>query len=217
MKRIHIATAAASVAFLATIGCSDPAANVHKSSASDAQKTTLSSSQPGKEYIVRAESTIGFIGSKVTGSHSGGFKNITGKINVADGKIVGTPEIKIAMESTWTDQNRLTGHLKSADFFDVPNFPVATFAVTRIEPSGARQNVTGNLNLHGVTKSVSFPASIQITDDTVSLKAEFAINRREFNINYAGKANDLIRDDVVIKLDLQATPGAPRPQDQLAN
>ena len=47
--------------------------------------------------------------------------------------------------------------------------------------------------------------------------AEFAINRRDFNINYPGMPNDLIRDNVVIKLDLKATPGAARPEDQLAN
>jgi hypothetical protein len=42
----------------------------------------------------------------------------------------------------------------------------------------------------------------------VALKAEFAINRRDFNMNYPGMANDLIRDNVVIKLDIQATPAA---------
>jgi len=36
--------------------------------------------------------------------------------------------------------------------------------------------------------------------------ADDTINRKEFNISYAGKADDLIRDNVVIKLDLRATP-----------
>src|SRR5213076_3352646 len=106
-------------------------------------------------------------------------------------------------------------HLKSPDFFDVQQFPIATFSATAIEESGAQQKVTGNLDLHGVTKSISFPANIQVADDAVTVKAEFAINRRDFNINYPGMPNDLIRDNVVIKLDLHATPGAPRPQDQL--
>ena len=54
-------------------------------------------------------------------------------------------------------------------------------------------------------------------DDAVAVKADFAINRRDFNINYPGMPNDLIRDNVVIKLDLQATPGPPRPENQLVN
>ncbi|MEW6161654.1 MAG: YceI family protein [Verrucomicrobiota bacterium] len=198
-------------------GCSDPSKNVDKANVADPQTTaSAAAKQKGKEYVIRAESTIGFVGSKVTGSHTGGFKQFSGQLQVADGKIVGTPEIKIDMRSTWSDNNRLTGHLKSPDFFDAEQFPVSTFVVTKIEPAGPQQKVTGNLTLHGVTKSISFPASIQISDQAVSVKAEFAINRKDFNINYPGKPNDLIRDNVVIKLDLTATPGPARPQDQIS-
>jgi polyisoprenoid-binding protein YceI len=198
-------------------GCSDPADKVPKTSASEPKKTASGQSQSGKEYVVRAESTIGFTASKVTHTHQGGFKNFAGKINVADGRIVGVPEIKIAMQSTWADDDRLTGHLKSPDFFNVQQFPVATFTATAIEQSGTPQKVTGNLDLHGVTKSVSFPANIQVAGDAVMVKAEFAINRRDFNINYPGMPNDLIRDNVVLKLDIKATPGPARPEDQLSN
>src|SRR5262245_39125952 len=124
-------------------GCSDPAGKVHKSSASDPQKTGSGSSQEGKEYVIRAASAIGFVGSTLTGSHNGGFKNFTGKIHVADGKIVGAPEIKIAMNSTWADNGRLTEHLKSPDFFDATTHPVTTFTATRIESAGAQHTVTG--------------------------------------------------------------------------
>src|SRR5207247_9597031 len=113
--------------------------------------------------------------------------------------------------------NRLEGHLKSRDFFDAASFPVTTFTVTGIDPAGSQQKVTGNLNLHGVTKSISFPADIRIADDSVTVKAEFAINRRDFNINSPAITNDLIRDNVVIQLDLQAKPGPPRPPNPLAN
>jgi polyisoprenoid-binding protein YceI len=89
--------------------------------------------------------------------------------------------------------------------------------VTGLEPTNSQQLVTGNLDLHGVTKSISFPADIQVSNDEVTVKAEFAINRRDFGINYRGQANDLIRDNVVIKLDLKATPGEARPEDQLVN
>ena len=58
--------------------------------------------------------------------------------------------------------------------------------------------------MRGVKKSVKFPATITITPADVAVKAEFAINRKDFGIVYAGKADDLIRDDVVIKLDLKS-------------
>src|SRR6266404_3901896 len=164
------------------VGCSDPADKVHKSAASEPQKPAAPAAPSAKEYVVRGDgSTIGFVGSKVTGKHNGGFKNFTGAFNVSDGKIVGSPEIRIAMKSIWADNDRLTGHLKSADFFDVAKFPIATFTATAIEPEGSAQKVTGNLNLHGVAKSVSFPANIQVADDALTVKAEFAINRKDFN------------------------------------
>lgn len=219
MKRFNLATAV-SFLFLAIAGCSDPADKVHKSSASEPAQTNAVSetSAAAKEYVVRAaDSSIGFVGSKVTGSHDGGFKNFEGTIKVADGKIVGTPVIKINMNSIWSDNERLTGHLKSADFFEVTKYPVSTFTVTSIEPSENQHTVTGNLEMHGETKSVSFPAIVNITDETVTVNADFAINRKDFNINYPGKTDDLIRDNVVLKLAVKATPGAARPEDQLTN
>ena len=198
-------------------GCSDPADKVQKAATSEPKKAEAAPASAAKEYSIRAASKIGFVGSKVTRSHNGGFTNFAGKIQVASGKIVGAPEIKISTKSLWADDKKLEGHLKSKDFFDVANNPVATFTVTSIEPAGAQQKVTGNLDLHGVTKSISFPADIKIADDAVAVKADFAINRRDFNINYPGMPNDLIRDKVVIKLDVQATPGPARPEDQLAN
>ena len=206
-------------------GCSDPSKSVSKSPASDpaekpdavAASTASAPAQSAKAYVIRSGSTVGFIGSKVTGSHNGGFKSVAGAFTVDGGKITGTPEIKIGMKSIWADNDRLTGHLRGADFFDVEKFPLATFTVTGIENTGLTNKVTGNLNLHGVTKSISFPAAVEISDDSVAVKAVFAINRRQWNINYAGKANDLIRDNVVVKLDLKATPGPARPEDQLAN
>jgi len=227
MKQIFSLLAALAVCLLAS--CSDPADSVHKSSASDPAKATTTSggspdssaaaapAQADKPYVIRSESTVGFTGSKVTGSHNGGFKNVAGTLTVQGGKISGAPEIKIGMKSIFSDNDRLTAHLKSPDFFDVAKFPVSTFTVTGIEGTGPTNTVTGNLDLHGVSKSISFPAAVQIADDAVTVKAAFAINRRQWNINYSGKANDLIRDNVILRLDLKATPGATRPEDQIAN
>ncbi|MBM3879554.1 MAG: YceI family protein [Verrucomicrobia bacterium] len=198
-------------------GCSDPASDVPQATTGAAQPGAANARAAGTPYVLRAESKIGFVGSKVTGSHSGGFTNFAGIFMVDGGKIAGTPQFKIAMHSTWSDNDRLTGHLKNADFFEVDTYPVSTFTATALEPAaGGQHQVTGNLELHGVTKSISFPAAIEVGAEALTVKAEFAINRRDFNINYPGRPNDLIRDNVVIQLDLKATPGPARPEDQLA-
>ncbi len=111
------------------------------------------------------------------------------------------------MNSVTTDDEGLTKHLKTPDFFDVQQFTRATFTSTEINPGGekgASHTVTGNLQLRGVTKSIRFPATINVTGDVASVESSFAINRKDFGINYAGVANNLIRDEVVLTLNIKA-------------
>ena len=117
----------------------------------------------------------------------------------------------IDMNSTWSDSDNLTGHLKNQDFFDVPKFPTSKFVTTKVAPggdaklAGSNTMITGNLTLHGVTKQIAFPAKVEVTEaGAVKLESEFAINRKDFGIVYGGKADDLIRDEVVIKLAVKA-------------
>ena len=189
-------------------GCSNPADGV-----TEAQVNTTTnppsadpSSAEAQVYKISTEnSSIGFEGSKVTGSHAGGFKVFSGQISLVDGKISAGSQIEIDMLSTWSDSDKLTTHLKNRDFFDVPRFPTSIFEATGMNAGTEGSTLTGNLTLHGVTKEISFPATVEVTDTQVSLTAEFYINRRDFDINYAGRANDLIRDEVVITLNVLAT------------
>lgn len=203
--KTFIVPATGAIAVLFVSGCSDPSKDVAKSSVGDAESPSPAPSS-AKAYGITPESTIGFVGSKVTGSHNGGFKTFAGTIYVADGQLADSSRIDIDMTSAWADNDRLTGHLKSPDFFDVQQYPTSTFTLTGAESAEGKTTLTGNLALHGVTNSISFPADIQAMEDRVSLKAEFAINRKDFNINYPGKPDDLIRDNVVIKLDVTAAP-----------
>lgn len=153
-------------------------------------------------------STVAFVGAKVTGKHEGGFKTFKGTVSLVDNDIdKASVSVEIEATSLFTDQEKLTKHLKSGDFFDVEKFPKASFVSTQLKRGvnrGAPCTVTGNLTLHGVTKSISFPAWIKQTDAGVEANAEFGINRKDFGIAYAGKADDLIKDDVLIKLSLRA-------------
>lgn len=211
MKLMNLTSSKSSVAWAGIAaaglltGCSDPADDVAHSNVGGAKETGAAPAG-ARQYTIADSSSIGFVGSKVTGSHEGGFKQFSGTLFVADGALVSGSSIEIDMASTWADNNRLAGHLKSADFFDVANHPISTFLLTGTETSGTQTTLTGNLGLHGVTNSISFPADVLITDQSVTVKAEFAINRKDFNINYPGKPNDLIRDNVVLKLDVTAEP-----------
>ena len=152
--------------------------------------------------------TIGFVGSKVTGQHEGNFTAWSGTVSLKDGKAAGgkleftvqtgSVEVDTANANAFTP--KLLEHLKSPDFFDVAKFTTSTFKSTAIKAQGVGYEVTGNLTLHGVTKQVAFPATVAIDGKDVKGDAEFSINRKDFGINYAGKADDLIRDGVVLKI-----------------
>lgn len=189
--------------------CGNPATN--KSQAVVGEATNAGTSQPagGQRYLITPEnSKIEFIGSKVTGSHNGSFQKFSGDINYTGDPATSRVNVTIDTNSIMSDDPKLTEHLKTADFFDVAKYPEAKFESTAIKPGGdkgASHTITGNLTMHGVTKSVSFPATIAATPDAITVNSNFAINRKDFGINYAGAANNLIRDDVVLTLTIRGT------------
>jgi polyisoprenoid-binding protein YceI len=196
--------------------CADPAADVAKATtAAPASPAAAARQQAGEKIPVTPEaSRIDFVGSKVTGSQAGRFEQFSGAIHlVGDSPERSRVEVEIETGSVVTDSQGLADHLKTADFFDVARYPKATFASTEIRAGGERgatHTVTGDLELHGVKKSITFPATIQVDADAVSVRAEFAINRKDFGITYAGRADDLIRDEVVLRLSLRAARAAAR-------
>lgn len=144
-----------------------------------------------------AASSIGFVGAKFTGSHEGHFKTFTGKLFVHEGVATGT-EFTIETGSVWADADDLTGHLQDEDFFFVEKFPQATFTSTKIEGG----TVTGVLDFRGVQKELTFPTVIEVGETATTMKSEFSLNRKDWGVMYDGKADNLIEDLVLIKLDL---------------
>lgn len=153
-----------------------------------------------------AGSTVGFIGAKVTGDHKGSFGKVAGTATLAGDKVASL-EITVEMSSLTTDAEQLTGHMLGADFFEVETFPQAKFISLSITEKpgegGATHEIAGNLELKGKAKKVTFPATLTVTDGSVAGKAAFSIDRKEWDITYAGKPDDLIKDDVALELDLK--------------
>jgi hypothetical protein len=177
--------------------------------------------------ITPENATIAFVGSKVTGQHDGGFKSFRGGAGLVasaaemadfdpdadapDRKagaplVLGELAVEIDMTSVWSDDDRLTEHLRSADFFDVERFSRAYFVGGSAgrDPDESRVMIAGNLTLHGVTKHVEFPAEVEVNGRALTLSTEFAFNRKDFGITYPGHADDLIRDEVVVRIEVHA-------------
>jgi len=158
-------------------------------------------------------SAIEWTAAKITRTHNGGFSTFSGALYL-DGETVSGVEIMIDAASIFSDTDRLTNHLKSDDFFDVEAWPEARFEATSFEPisegldgSGATHTVTGTLTLRDQTNQIIFPAIVAVEADVVSADADFLIDRQLWGLSYPGRPDDLIQDDVRIKLTMNADRG----------
>ena len=208
----HSSLVTASMFVLAVAACdNDPAKDKTRVSAAAPIAATAAPASAVKYTFSNTDSRVGFVGAKVTQKHEGSFQSFTGAVSLVDNdptKSSVTTEIDVA--SIKTDEEKLTGHLKSGDLLDVAKYPKATFTSTSIKlggEKGATHTVTGNFQIHGVTKSISFPATVKTSGDAVDVDAEFAFNRKDFGIVYPGMPDDLIKDDVVLKLHFHAPRG----------
>lgn len=194
---------------LITFGCTDPAANKPKATVSNAAPETAATKPGAAEKLIISpdNSKVEFVASKVTRTHNGSFKQFAGTIDLVNNSAENSRvTIDIQTNSVVTDDDGLTKHLQTPDFFDANKFPKATFTSTKIEAStaaGGTHTVTGNFDLHGVKKAITFPTTIQIAADSVTMNADFSINRKDWGLLYPGKADDLIHDLVAIKLSLK--------------
>ncbi|HVT43758.1 MAG TPA: YceI family protein [Thermoanaerobaculia bacterium] len=171
------------------------------------QPTATASESKVSGPVIRERSSIRFIGANVLLEEHGEFTEFDGSIEYVDGRPAGV-HFEIAPGSASTGKERLNQHLRSGDFFESEKYPKATFHSTSIAPAAgatpdaATHTISGELTLKGVTRPVTFPARAELTADGVHVTSEFRINRHDWNVSYRGAPDNLIRDDVVIRLDL---------------
>ena len=220
MKRQLIAAVFIAVTTLAFIlsGCGKSDKEVKTG-----EKQTTPGNKNGKTLNVDVEkSTAEWLGKKVTGQHQGSVKIFKGEFVIDNGNITGG-QFEIDMNSiissdlTDTELNaKLVKHLKSDDFFGAEKFPYSKFEIIKVEvfndpaKPGVNSTVTGNLTIKDITKSISFPAEIKIENGMLNAKADFDIDRTEWNVKYgSGKffenlGDKMINDNFNLKLSISA-------------
>jgi len=158
-------------------------------------------------YIVAPNdvNNLGFTGYKVTGSKQGGWNDYNGTVELTDGTIESAKiTMNIKMDSIFTVSTMLTETLHKDVWFNIAQFPEATFVSTSVEKADDGYKVTGDLTIRGVTTNISFPAQIAIEGDQLKTQAKFALNRSSWGMTDTGLADDLIQDEVVVQFDVVA-------------
>ncbi len=192
--------------------------------AEEAVETTEKTTASAIAYAVNVDnSVVEWEGAKLIGSdnHVGVVKLENGELLVENGEIVGgsctldmTTIKNKDLEGVPNKQAQLEGHLKSGDFFEVEKFPKASFEIVSVTPAtdnpDATHQITGNLTMKEITKSITIPANITVSGDQITATTpQFVIDRTEwdvmFNAGALGIAKDkIIKDEIGLVINLSA-------------
>ena len=217
MKKLFFSLAVVSALALTSCGGKTETVN-----ATEAQEGATAS-EGAKSYVADVEgSTVNWKGGKTFDDinkpeegHYGIVKLAEGNVTVNNGVLESGKFVAdfTSFESKDLDADpetkaKLDGHLKSADFLDSEKFPTATFEITgvkSIEGGDYNTEISGNLDFRGTPKNVTFKANVSVANDVVTIKSEeFGINRKDFGITFTGGGGSIIKDEVLLQVDLSA-------------
>lgn len=219
MKKVFLSMAAAS---LLLASCQD-APKADTAEVKEAQAVTATTGATTYKADI-AQTKVEFIGTKPVGSHHGTVGLKEGSLAVENGAIKGGSFVMDLNTLKTDDQDstgnaKLTGHLLSPDFFDAGKFNTATFEITGVAAGvdsavskdmvmkDATHTITGNLTLKGISKSISFPAKVMMSDATITADANFNMDRTQWGLSYGNDQSlkdKFIRPAVNISLHLVA-------------
>jgi len=164
----------------------------------------LAGAEPARYRILPEASEARFKATSRLMDADGKFARLAGEVTV-DPKDPATAKIRVTIEAASIDTGigMRDNHLRSADFLDVARFPTITFESQRVEMTGKKAAVTGQLTVHGVTREIVVPVDVQLTEVALVAAGEFVLNRRDYAINYSSFLNP-IGDSVRITFTFRA-------------
>lgn len=191
---------------------------VKEADTKDAEKATISNTTAITYITNTDQSLIEWKGFKPTGSHEGTIAVKQGKLKVSNHTIESGRFVidmgSIAVTDIPVEKKgnaKLSGHLKSVDFFDAETYPNAYFEITGIKNIDSKTILSGNLTMKDMTNNISFSIRTEMNDDILTLTSEtFIIDRSKWNIKHGSKSffdnlgDKFINDDMELKVTLVA-------------
>lgn len=142
-------------------------------------------------------SKVEWHGEKVTGKHNGTIMLSSGVLTDTDGQWTGTFEMDMTTlansdQEAGKGKEKLEGHLKSPDFFDVAKYPTSKLVVSSITPlaapkEGMTHNVKGFLTIKDKSNPVSFDMLLKGEGAQMTANGTIVIDRSKYDIRYGSK------------------------------
>lgn len=173
----------------------------------------------GTFTIDPAHSTIGFVArhaviTKVRGS----FTDLEGTATINGSDLPSsTVQVSLKVASIDTRQQQRDEHLRSGDFFDAEKYPAITFASTSVQASGNDLEVTGDLTIKDVTRSVTIPleytgSALDVFGNSrIGFEGRLEINRKDFGLTWNAALETggvLVSEKIALEFDLSLIKNA---------
>lgn len=218
MNKTFLNTIMIAVFALVITGCKNE--NNNEAETGDSKFTATANAEAVQYNVDASESIIEWEGNKPTGAHTGTIKLSEGSFKANDsvvesGKFVVDMNSIVVTDLEGEDKANLEAHLKGTvegkegDFFNVNEFPNASFEVTGYNAENSM--LEGNLTLKGETKNIQFPVLLNRSEDKLEIISdEFSIDRTKWNVNYGSKSvfeglgDKFINDQIELKIKLVA-------------
>ena len=157
-------------------------------------------------------SNVAFSIRHIVSRVSGAFTGVSGTIVYdAEKPEQASVQATIQTASINTNNERRDNHLKSPDFFDAEKYPEIAFKSAKVEKTGDKLMVTGDLTMHGVTKQVVLPVAVLVVGvhpmrktPVAGFEAEITLKRSDFEVNTWTDAANVLGDEVKITLNIEA-------------
>jgi polyisoprenoid-binding protein YceI len=168
----------------------------------------------------KSHTTVGFQVRHIFTMLGGKFQDFSGTIKVDRARPESSSvEFTVQVASISTNEPKRDEHLKSPDFFDVANHPTITFKSTAVKPAGNNvYQVTGNLTLRGVTKSITIPVTLlgegkdPWGNEKIGFETSTTLDRKDYGINWnktLDQGGVLVGDEVKVQVSVEANKVKP--------
>lgn len=143
----------------------------------------------------------------------GHFTGFGGRLQIGENPLESSVEATVALATIDTRDASRDEHLRSADFFDVTEHPEMTFRSMGVRPAGDGYVVSGDLSLHGITRTVDLAVEFNGTsgDPWGGTRSGFSatteINRRDFGIDFSIPLDGggvVVGDKIKVSLEIEA-------------
>ena len=219
MNRLIVNVFAIAAILVSTVACKGDTKN--ETEATAAKEVAAPEAQATNYTVDPATSSIAWKGFKPTESHSGTISLTSGNVQIDGDNVTGSFTIDMnsinVTDLEGDSKASLEAHLKGSakgkedHFFNVAQFPTATFEVTGITDNAGVKMMQGNLTMKGKTKNIEFPVTYSIEGDNMTLSSKsFMIDRTQWGIEFMSKSvfDDLkdkfIKDDMEVTISLKA-------------